>query len=66
MPSRKMGKALLIFKARLSLVLSLWLLFLRDSRIPFIRECFLKSSSRKSFFFFFFSPFAFQVHEALQ
>lgn len=67
MPIRKIGKALMIFKARLSLVISLWLLFLKNLRIPFIRECFLKSSCRKSFFFFFnfLNPFAFQVHEAL-
>lgn len=64
MPIRKMGKALMIFKARLSLVISLWLLFLKDLRIPFIKECFWKSSCRKSFFFFF-NPFAFQVDEAL-
>lgn len=61
MPIRKIGKPLIIFKARLSLVISIWLLFLGDLKIPFIRECCLIISYRKHCFY----PFTFQVDEAL-
>lgn len=48
MPIRKMGKPLMIFKARVSLVISIWLLFLGDLKIPFIRECFPIISSERA------------------